>query len=208
MDEKQFVLDSFDKNFEALKNTNIVIYGLGKNTKLILDERKQYRIVGLMDGVRTGEVVWGLPVITCDEANDLGVSAIIIIATAANVPLIYQRIAAECEMYHIQVFDINGNEQKRLSGEYKLPEIYSTMTKDALLSKINGCDVISFDIFDTLLVRRVLQPTDLFENLMNKYEFYHPDFCRKRISCERELYNSTNPNIYEIYSSMAKEGIL
>lgn len=211
MDERQIIIDSFRKNFSPYVNDNIVIYGLGKNTKVILDECREFSIIGLMDGVRTGESAWGLPVITCDLAYEMNTKAIIIIATSANVPLIYRRIAIQCDKLNIKVYDINGELLELPQEKYQLPHLFTKIKEEKLLSKIDSCDVISFDIFDTLLVRNILQPTDVFENIQKKYSAAMPEgyeFASNRIKAERELYFSTNPTIYEIYEKMARDNDL
>lgn len=48
---------------------------------------------------------------------------------------------------------------------------------------VNNVDVISFDIFDTLLIRPYNEPKDLFLHLEKLFE--KKDFCRKRILAEK-----------------------
>ena len=62
------------------------------------------------------------------------------------------------------------------------------MKKDKLLldkikSKIRKVKVVSFDIFDTLLVRPYIQPTDLFFHMEKAYE--RPGFADERRDAER-----------------------
>lgn len=62
------------------------------------------------------------------------------------------------------------------------------MTKDKLLldkikKQINKAQVISFDIFDTLLVRPYVRPTDLFVHMEKAYE--RPGFAAERKDAER-----------------------
>ena len=207
INEEQFVKSTFKKHFEKFKNERIAIYGLGKITKVVLEEFPDFPIVALMDEVKTGELIWGLPVLSCEDAHKRGVSIIVIIARAANVPIIYRRIVDECAKFNIKVFDINGDEIIKTHDEYKCPVSYSQLTKAALEDKIKKYDVISFDIFDTLLMRRVLYPTDIFirveetakrQGLIDKnYDFY-----KERIKAERELYISINPTIFEIYDKL------
>lgn len=207
MDERSFIIDSFRKNFKKYINSNIVIYGLGKNTKAVLEECTEFNIVGLMDGVRTGERVWDIPVISCDEIKIMNISIVVIIATSVNVPIIYRRIADCCESMGINVYDINGELLRNKQSEYSLPFIFQEMTRQKLISKVDEADVVSFDIFDTLLARTVLQPTDVFEIIQRKNKDVLPtgyDFIRNRIKAERNLYLTSNPNIYEIYDFMRK----
>lgn len=206
VDEKLFVVRSFRENFSH--NEKIAIYGLGKNTQLIIEECSDYNLIGLLDKNRTGETEWGMPIISVDEAHDLGVEKIVIIAISANVPLIYRRIADKCEEYGIKVYDINGEQKKTKTGKYVIDSLYQEYTIEKLKKKIDNCDVVSFDIFDTLLVREVLYPTDVFEIVSKKNCKYFPegfDFPKQRISSERYLYLSHNPTINEIYARLVKE---
>lgn len=62
------------------------------------------------------------------------------------------------------------------------------MAKDKLLldtikKQINKAKVVSFDIFDTLLVRPYVRPTDLFEHMEKAYE--RPGFATERKDAER-----------------------
>lgn len=60
---------------------------------------------------------------------------------------------------------------------------------------------VSFDIFDTLLVRPCLHPTDIFALIAEKVNTkYQIDFYSMRITAEKDLKNA---NIYEIYKAMA-----
>ena len=103
--EQDYVITSFRKHFQRFQDKGIVVYGLGKNTEVLLDAlRDEYHFIGLMDGVRTGETVYGLPVLTVDEAQERGVGVILILARAANLSIIYPRIAADCARYGIPVF--------------------------------------------------------------------------------------------------------
>ncbi len=51
-----------------------------------------------------------------------------------------------------------------------------------ITSLINNVDVVSFDIFDTLLIRPFVNPVDLFQHIGNEYNL--PEFPEKRIQAE------------------------
>lgn len=206
VNEKNFVIDSFRKNFS--KDEKIVIYGLGKNTREVLNQCSEYNIVGLMDGIRTGENEWGLPILSIDEVNKLGVKKIVVIATSANVSIIFKRIEKSCTLFGIEVYDINGN---RIESEkqFVLKSDYLDCTEEKLKREIDECDVVSFDIFDTLLVRKTLYPTDIFDMVFRAFfdslKNVISDFVKQRIGCERRLYLTTHPNIYDIYNEIQKD---
>lgn len=208
MDEKEFVINSFKRNFEDFKQCNIVIYGLGKNTQTVLEECKDFNIVGLMDGTCSEGMKWNLNIVSYDDLLKMNDIIIVIIATSANVPIIFKRIKDFCKNNMIKVFDINGNLLGEEKGEYVLSPKYERIKKEILLKKIDDADVVSLDIFDTLLVRNVLYPTDVFELIELENRKIIPegfDYKANRIRAERDLYIHMNPTINDIYDYMKNQ---
>ena len=107
-----------------MRQSKIAIYGVGKNTRIILESFDSDNIVGLMDEVRKGDIIYGKRVITVEEAAALGVDAIIIVARASNVKIIYRRIKDACIKHSIKVYDINGNILRQVITEEKLSLIH------------------------------------------------------------------------------------
>ena len=60
------------------------------------------------------------------------------------------------------------------------------MIKEELKQLIDENEVISFDIFDTLLLRNVHQPSDIFRIVEKCVEkrYQIKDFCRNRVIAE------------------------
>lgn len=57
-----------------------------------------------------------------------------------------------------------------------------------IIKKISSYDYVSFDVFDTLIVRNVAQPTDVFECVNRRFKktgIIIEDFVKKRIDAER-----------------------
>lgn len=205
------VITEFKQNFSKYKDEKIAIYGLGKNTENLLNHIRDYTIIALMDEVRIGQTVFGLPVISCEEAYNMGIRKIIIIAREANVPIIYHRIFNVCSKLGIAIYDLHGNKLGEEIFHYVCPNKYTEITEEILKVQICECDVVSFDIFDTLLMRKVLYPTDIFyivEKKAKEQKVIHSDynFYQERIQTERELYLQINPTIYEIYAAMVFKG--
>ena len=72
----------------------------------------------------------------------------------------------------------------------------------------DGYDAISFDIFDTLVMRKVYFNHDVFRMVGRKYERQIPNFFELRTEAERELTKDGYPFIEEIYNRVAeKSGI-
>ena len=79
--------------------------------------------------------------------------------------------------------------------------------KKKLIKQIDQHDVISFDIFDTLLFRNIYKPTDIFKIVGLKYEKIN-NFERIRIEAERKARQKVESNeikIDDIYEVIRKE---
>ena len=197
--EQEYVIDSWSKHFSAMQGSKLAIYGTGQNTKAILDNFTSDNIVGLMGEVRTGETesIYGKRIITIDEAVALGVDTIIIVARASNVRIIYRRISDVCAANSINIYDISGK-TVRIEIFEKSFEKYTKISEEILKDKIDKADVVSFDVFDTLIMRRVLYPRDIFE--LTGRQLGDDSFNKRRIKAEIDLYQEgKNPNINEIY---------
>ena len=92
----------------------------------------------------------------------------------------------------------------KISKKNKL-KLYKFNVNEAyreILKKISNDDVkiVSFDIFDTLLVRPCINPTDIFSLIAQKVDvMYNIDFLLMRQTAEKET-GIKNPNIYDIYN--------
>ena len=110
--EKHKVYQLFDYCFSKYKNTPIVLYGLGVNTKYLLEENKDYNIVGITANDKIGEVVYDKEVMPI-EAIPGKAKIIVIIAQAKSIKTIYERIK-HIEDTGIMIFDLYG----RMLKEY------------------------------------------------------------------------------------------
>lgn len=202
--EDQYIQEQFQKNFIEGMTCNLVIYGTGMRTEKLLGNISDERIVGLMDAVRTGELVYGKKVLSYEEVARLSNVCIVIIARNAVIHVIYRRIRSFVKEFGISVFDVNGNRLMDEDVQNRTHECFSLCAED-LAERIKGADVVSFDIFDTLLCRRVMRPVDVFrvidEKLRVKPKTYL--FSAERIQAEREL-GDRNPTIYDIYRNFQK----
>lgn len=78
---------------------------------------------------------------------------------------------------------------------------------EKIKKKIEKYDVISFDIFDTLIRRLVNNPTQIFDIVEKEYNKNHnipiSNFKYNRIMCERKITNVI-PNIDNIYNKLSE----
>ena len=187
----------------------IALYGLGTETeKAIKDLNDRYNIVGLLDGFRDSGEIYGKRIISLNDTLSLDVSKIIVVARPGSCKAITKRIGDFCKNNNIQLFDIRGkNLLKNKKISYILDSISPIRKKD-VLEKIYNADVISFDLFDTLLMRRVFNYTDVFELVevdLRKQGIEIVDFAKKRLQAEKELSKKTSPKLNEIYRWLINE---
>lgn len=112
----------------------------------------------------------------------------------------FRQLLAFCNKHHVPLIDVKGRRIDLICNnavEYVYP------TKEEILGEIETHMYISFDIFDTLLVRKTLSPEDIWEIVEQKAQkkgYDISDFALKRAAAQEEL-GLTNPNIDDIYNN-------
>jgi len=177
----------------------IALYGLGTETERLISQwGSGPKIVGLLDGFKESGEVFGYPIISLQQAVDLKVERIIVVARPGSCKVIAKRIKDVCLSNGIKVYDVRGNdllEEKQAS--YVFSNI-ATYTKDDLIKKIDESDVISFDFFDTLINRKISDYTDIFDLVANQVDV--KELSHIRIAAEKELSRNSSPTLLEIYT--------
>lgn len=154
------LLQMFTNAFENYADKKIVLYGIGAFSATVIDRLTKFHIVGLMDRdpENIGKVLYGVPILSKEQA-ERDADLIIINMEASYWQTIYKRIQ-----------DIKGDVYYRNGQKAYLDNTlkcdanleYWRSGKEELLQKINEYSTISFDIFDTLLTRKVYLPADVF----------------------------------------------
>lgn len=191
------------------RDRKIALYGLGTETERFLSEfGKGISVVGLLDGFREEGEIYGYPVIPLPSAIACGVSLIIVVARPGSCKVIAGRIGAFCRKNNIALYDVRGHnllENKAVSYDFKH---LGGKTRQELYDRIDRADVVSFDLFDTLVMRRVRSYTDLFELMdlrLRERGICIPDFARFRLFAEKELSRDKAPGIKQIYEYVLKK---
>ena len=161
MSEKyQMEVNNFIRKFGEYQNTRIALYGIGRYTATLLDGIKDFNfnIVGLMDKDpdNIGRVIYNVPVV--DKNTVEQIADIVIINTAETYwNVIYNRI----KDIKIPIYYING---ERAAGKdnKKKENLFRELSYSEMLAEVESADVISFDFFDTLFMRSVCSPQDIF----------------------------------------------
>lgn len=79
----------------------------------------------------------------------------------------------------------------------------SSIDVASIINQMEKYDIVSFDIFDTLLKRNVKKPTDVFKYIEKKHN--KTDFCELRIAAEKKARakkNSIEVTLSDIYAEM------
>ncbi len=206
--QEEYIFSEFIKNFAKLKEQPIVLYGISERTGNLLRKISDYHVIGLMDGKRKSGEIWNKPILSEREVAEAGVHTIIIIARPAVIRMIYHRIEIFAYENNIQVYDIYGNDLfvKYHNQEYDIPYYHTNW--EALYLACTGYDIITFDIFDTLLVRKTLFPKDIFkivERKMGNCEERIENFSKVRMEAEERCYKrGLNPTIDQIYEELSR----
>lgn len=205
--ERESICSAFIKNIDKYRNERIALYGIGVNTVYLLENLNDFNIVAVMDQKKEDELFYGLPVISEEEARDM-VDVIVIIARNAVLPIIYKRIS-NLKKDNILIMDVLGNiiSSEKINEEVSNNK-YWNITYDDLIKSIDKYDIISFDIFDTIIMRKILRPESVFDviekdikcNIIEGFEF--KKFRNKAV--EMALKEDVNPTIKQIYNCFQK----
>lgn len=160
-------IEKFRHVFSEIKNKRVAIYGMGRRSATLLPGITDFNIVGVLDRDESnvGKELCGIKVISIkDVSTDADV--IIINSDPSNYEIIYKRIAKDVI---VPVYYADGRlaclSDKDTS--YEQNEYWQSSYQE-LKDKIDKVEVVSFDIFDTLIMRKIFSPEDVFRLLEEK----------------------------------------
>ncbi len=170
--------ENFSAKFEHVKNKKIALYGTGNNTHILTKFlKKDYSFTAILDRdpENTGLKINGISVISIDHIKEYA-DLIIIISNENYWDIIYDRIREHTEKYKIPVYFQDGSKPATEELDYE-NDLYWEITKENVIKSIKNNDIITFDIFDTLLMRKILTPEDIFSVIEKKiFNLYGESF--------------------------------
>lgn len=199
--EEEYVINIFRQSFTNCQSELLALYGLGHQTEVILNSFPDFNIAGILDGYRTTGELYGVKIRSLEEIEELGVRKIIVIARANSAKIIARRIGEFCRKNNIKVLDLHGKNLLKTTDYSGKNEPYFQLNIEYMRNLILSCEAISFDIFDTLFMRKVWQPSDVF-SLLEK-ESGIKNFAQWRIQAEQELNRRCVPSLADIYQFMS-----
>ena len=185
-----FNLKYESERFYQLKNQKILIYGTGKAAKKLISGLKDFTIVGVLDTVHFEGEFCGVPVLMWDDVDAGMADALIIGSARKNYRVIFDRIQYRCAALDITIY---GGSGQNLSSLYQMKYIntaqaeYFKKNEEQLRELIDQYDAVSFDVFDTLIMRKTLEPVDIFALAGERIKvrnIHIPDFKKKRRTAE------------------------
>lgn len=198
------------KNMQkVLLQKDIVIYGLSTETQRVLKEWDgKYNVIGLLDGYKSEGSQFGYPILDIKDILKKENVVIVVVARPGSCKAIMRRIGAPCSENNIAVFDVRGKDllvESKVVYDFANTECYF---KENLIQQIRNVEVVSFDLFDTLIARNILWFEDLVEIIEQKLHNKGVDirdFVQKRISLEKKLSCGRSPKLEEIYAELLKD---
>lgn len=198
------LLRAFVETFSVYKEKRIVLYGIGAFSATVIEYLEDFHIVGLMDRdpENIGKVLYGVPILSKEQAEEKA-DLIIINTEAGYWQTIYKRICG----IRIPVYYRSGQEaylDETPTCDASLE--YWNSSGEKLMHEINRHTVISFDIFDTLVTRKIYLPADVFElvELRLRHEYHLAINFRELRTKALHTTGAEEPDYDEIYEQFRK----
>lgn len=202
-------MSDLNELLKKCKDKRIGLYGLGTETERFLSEHgDNLNVEGLLDGFREDGEIYGYPVISLMDTIAKDISLIIVVARPGSCKAIAKRIGCFCKENDIALFDVRGKDLLAVNNvAYDFSGIKGD-SKGKLHEVIDTAEVVSFDLFDTLITRRVISYTDIFDLMdikLREMGIIIPDYTKLRLYAEKELSKGTAPKLTDIYAYVLKK---
>ena len=200
--------DKIRSKFENYKNDKILIYGTGKRAGNLIDALNDFHIVGVVDKDNIYGEFKKKPILVWDEIRPNTAELLIIAADRRYYEEIFRRIQDKCIVCKLTVLGYAGEDLGIYFGN-EIDRIgilkYCEKNVEDLKKKIQFYDAISFDVFDTLIMRKTLEPGDVFdlvEKNIKKKGIQIDKFKRKRKEADHLTPGGTIEEIYDTLQKM------
>ncbi len=202
-----------DNLFQKYSSEKIALYGLGTETeKALLSLKDRFEIIGLLDSFQEEGNLYGKNIFSLKQMIEKGVKLIIVVARPGSCKAIGKKIGDICRKNEIALMDIRGKdllEKKQVIFDFT---DVAGGTKEELYQKISQAEVVSFDLFDTLIMREALFSSDIIELTdiaLREKGIHITNFVSMRLEAEKRLAKYGAPRLEELYKNIVDktEGI-
>lgn len=197
-----YEMEAFDQAFREFRDKKIVVYGTGRMTATLIEYNTQFQIIGLCDreSELIGKEMYGLPIISREQAEQQ--ADMLIINTGSSYwNTIYKRIAD----WKLPIYFRNG-EQAVAKETNDAENPYWQSSYEQLYQKACQYEIVSFDVFDTILMRKVMSPLDVFRIVENRLSLSWGLEKAKEYIPARKLASSRldNPSLEELFEEVGR----
>lgn len=209
MNEREYCLENFEKNFQKLLGKKCVISGNREWVSEILGEKIEFDILYVLDDEHKGKYIKNSYVIGFEELLDLEPEYLIIADTIKETKRIYEKIRRECKYNHIKVYNLYGRDMELIwQQSIEMIGRYSKYQRDDILSAIDKSDVVAIDIGNTLFFERYIYFSDFYKRIgkqLNKNGINIFDFMQSVANIKKR---DTYSNLRVIIEVLIKENSL
>lgn len=192
------------------KGKRLALYGTGVIATEILTTCQAVDIVGVYDRDIKSGTIKGVDILDIHNIAKDKIEVVVIAAQPENIYAIYSRIYDAVNEAKAEIYDIQGEDLHALYGDvtvrFSADMDCFPFSENELLEQIGTHEIISFDIFDTLLMRRVYEPHDVFFIVQERAKEQGssvPDLYKYRIQAEINLIQEI-PTLVELYDEFQK----
>lgn len=206
MEYKAMRLKKVAPQFEGKR---IAIYGVGENTKYVLDYIRSIHVLGLIDKECVGKYIYGKRVMSKEEALLLNIDTILIAATPEATQIVYERIKSFCMNHNIAIFDMYGRDEFSIHRKILEQEIeYPGLEEEKVKANINANEVIIIPFKEVICSEIVSDAKTFYEKIeksLMKEGIVSRNFASKRMLAGKKAFLGTDVSrrvVYELLSSM------
>lgn len=201
MNELDYCISKFKKNFFMYKGKRIALYGNAEIAVQIVSKYPDFSCVCVADDKRAGKYIGQYYIITFAQMRNLEVECLIIVEDIRTSLEIYQKISAQYVLGQMCILNLYGKEMKEYYKELMLREIgYVNLTEKDLKKAIDAHEVISFDIGNTLFTAKHIYYSDFYLKIgkeLQELGINIYDFAEQVDSIRRRDYYSNLRSIIE-----------
>ena len=194
--------------FQEYQKKKILIYGTGKIAEKIIEALEGFLIVGVVDRTRSYGEFKKKPILLWEDVKKDTAEVLNLAASQKHYETIFRRLQEKCMVCHLIVLGCAGEDLREYFGyeiDRELLRQYCGKSIEGLKAEIQNYDVISFELFDTLVMRKTLEPCDVFdlvEEKIKKEGIIIDSFKKIRMEAERLSDGGSIKEIYTILQEM------